>query len=115
MYELRSVFLDVAGQAFHSVRPHWQARPNGCLGYLAERMASSTLRQRASGHLYSSGLCRRQYTYSYDAGINTFDTANIYSNGLSEEILGEAIQEHRLPRDEIGLHNLTPSSFRTKH
>ncbi|KZV69423.1 aryl-alcohol dehydrogenase [Peniophora sp. CONT] len=38
---------------------------------------------------------------AYDAGINTFDTANIYSNGLSEEILGQAIKEHDLPRDEI--------------
>ncbi|VDB88475.1 unnamed protein product [Peniophora sp. CBMAI 1063] len=38
---------------------------------------------------------------AYDAGINCFDTANIYSNGLSEEILGQAIKEHRLPRDEI--------------
>jgi len=39
--------------------------------------------------------------YSYDAGIQTFDTANVYSNGLSEVILGKAIKEHNLPRDEI--------------
>ena len=58
---------------------------------------------------------------AYDAGLQTFDTANvglvpgvalpsqslkifkqIYSNGLSEEILGRAIKEHNLPRDEIG-------------
>ncbi|KAJ6624048.1 NADP-dependent oxidoreductase domain-containing protein [Mycena sp. CBHHK59/15] len=38
---------------------------------------------------------------AYDAGINTFDTANIYSNGVSEEILGRAIKQHKLPRDEI--------------
>ncbi|KAJ7122213.1 NADP-dependent oxidoreductase domain-containing protein [Mycena epipterygia] len=38
---------------------------------------------------------------AYDAGINTFDTANGYSNGLSEEVLGRAIQKHQLPRDEI--------------
>ncbi|KAJ7749009.1 NADP-dependent oxidoreductase domain-containing protein [Mycena olivaceomarginata] len=38
---------------------------------------------------------------AYDAGINAFDTANAYSNGLSEEILGRAIKEHNLPRDEI--------------
>ena len=30
-----------------------------------------------------------------DAGVNLFDTADIYSNGLSEEILGEAIQGKR--------------------
>ena len=34
-----------------------------------------------------------------DAGVNFFDTADIYSQGLSEEILGEAIREW--PRDSI--------------
>ncbi|KAH7341612.1 NADP-dependent oxidoreductase domain-containing protein [Rhizoctonia solani] len=38
---------------------------------------------------------------AYDAGIQTFDTANMYSNGLSEVILGKAIKEFNLPRDEI--------------
>ncbi|KAJ7126782.1 aryl-alcohol dehydrogenase [Mycena epipterygia] len=38
---------------------------------------------------------------AYDAGINAFDTANFYSNGLSEEVLGRAIKKHQLPRDEI--------------
>ncbi|KAG8752495.1 hypothetical protein FRC12_011921 [Ceratobasidium sp. 428] len=38
---------------------------------------------------------------AYDLGIQTFDTANIYSNGRSEEILGKAIKQHNLPRDEI--------------
>jgi aryl-alcohol dehydrogenase-like predicted oxidoreductase len=38
---------------------------------------------------------------AYDAGINTFDTANIYSNGLSEVILGKAIKMWGFPRDEI--------------
>lgn len=38
---------------------------------------------------------------AYDAGINTFDTANVYSNGASEIVLGKAIKQHNLPRDEI--------------
>ncbi|KAF8711843.1 aldo kereductase, partial [Rhizoctonia solani] len=38
---------------------------------------------------------------AYDAGIQTFDTANVYSNGDSERILGKAIKQHKLPRDEI--------------
>ncbi|KAF7979201.1 hypothetical protein HWV62_43134 [Athelia sp. TMB] len=38
---------------------------------------------------------------AYDAGINTFDTANVYSGGLSEIILGNAIKQLGLPRDEI--------------
>jgi aryl-alcohol dehydrogenase-like predicted oxidoreductase len=33
--------------------------------------------------------------------VNTFDTANIYSNGLSEVCLGKAIKELNLPREEI--------------
>ncbi|KAF8627037.1 hypothetical protein AX15_004562 [Amanita polypyramis BW_CC] len=38
---------------------------------------------------------------AYEAGINTFDTANSYSNGLSEVILGRAIKKLNLPREEI--------------
>ncbi|KAG8700344.1 hypothetical protein FRC08_004758 [Ceratobasidium sp. 394] len=38
---------------------------------------------------------------AYDAGIQTFDTANAYSNGESERILGKAIKQLNLPRDEI--------------
>lgn len=34
-----------------------------------------------------------------DAGVNFFDTADVYSQGLSEEILGEAIKH--LPRESI--------------
>ncbi len=30
-----------------------------------------------------------------DAGVNMFDTADVYSNGLSEEILGEAVKNRR--------------------
>ncbi|KZP10266.1 Aldo keto reductase [Athelia psychrophila] len=38
---------------------------------------------------------------AYDLGINTFDTANAYSNGASEVILGKAIKQHNINRDEI--------------
>ena len=58
-------------------------------------------------------------TCRYDAGITTFDTANVspqaygqyrirrlncykgYSNGLSEIILGNAIKKLNLPREEL--------------
>ena len=33
--------------------------------------------------------------------MNTFDTANVYSNGLSEVYLGNAIKALNLPREEI--------------
>ncbi|KAI0328028.1 Aldo/keto reductase [Cubamyces sp. BRFM 1775] len=38
---------------------------------------------------------------AYDRGIQTFDTANVYSSGLSEKILGNAIKKLGLPRDEL--------------
>lgn len=38
---------------------------------------------------------------SYKAGINFFDTANGYSNGVSEEILGKAIKKYGFRRENI--------------
>ncbi|KAJ7476087.1 aryl-alcohol dehydrogenase [Mycena latifolia] len=55
----------------------------------------------------------KQIKAAYDAGINAFDTANVYSNGLSEEVLGRAIKEHKLPRDEIVV--LTKVFFALSH
>jgi len=43
----------------------------------------------------------RHIKYAYDHGIQTFDTANTYSNGLSEIVLGKAIKKLNLPREEI--------------
>ncbi|KAI0365125.1 oxidoreductase [Pilatotrama ljubarskyi] len=39
--------------------------------------------------------------FAYDHGITSFDTANVYSNGLSETILGNAIKKLGLPREEL--------------
>lgn len=38
---------------------------------------------------------RRQIDAARDAGVNLFDTADIYSGGLSEEILGKALGSNR--------------------
>ncbi|KAJ3526593.1 hypothetical protein NMY22_g10102 [Coprinellus aureogranulatus] len=38
---------------------------------------------------------------AFDLGINTFDTANMYSNGVSEIVLGKAIKKFNIPRDGI--------------
>ena len=53
---------------------------------------------------------------AFDQGINFFDTANVYSLGESERLLGQAIRNNRLPRDEIvvatkstGIMNETPN------
>lgn len=37
----------------------------------------------------------------FEAGINFFDTANVYSLGQSEQLLGQAIQDLGLPRDQL--------------
>ncbi|KAF1801973.1 NADP-dependent oxidoreductase domain-containing protein [Mucor lusitanicus] len=38
---------------------------------------------------------------AYDAGINFFDTADVYSNGESERVLGKAIKKFNMPRSRI--------------
>ncbi|KAI0155437.1 Aldo/keto reductase [Hypoxylon sp. FL1284] len=38
---------------------------------------------------------------AYDSGINTWDTANAYSNGLSEEIIGKALKKFSIPREKV--------------
>ncbi|KAI9819932.1 MAG: hypothetical protein M1827_006502 [Pycnora praestabilis] len=38
---------------------------------------------------------------AYDRGINTWDTANIYSNGHSEIVIGKAIKKYNIPRRKI--------------
>ena len=42
-----------------------------------------------------------QVKYAFDAGINFIDTANVYSLGESEKLLGQAIKSLGLPRDEL--------------
>jgi aryl-alcohol dehydrogenase-like predicted oxidoreductase len=38
---------------------------------------------------------------AFDAGVNSIDTANVYSLGMSETLTGAAIKRLGLPRDEI--------------
>ncbi|KAI0297735.1 NADP-dependent oxidoreductase domain-containing protein [Russula brevipes] len=55
-----------------------------------------------------------QIKFAYENGIQTFDTANVYSNGLSETILGKAIKQLNLPREEIVvMTKVGPSVFPT--
>lgn len=37
----------------------------------------------------------------YDAGLRTFDTADAYSNGVSEKLLGEFLREYKIPRERV--------------
>ncbi|GIJ81674.1 hypothetical protein Asppvi_000173 [Aspergillus pseudoviridinutans] len=38
---------------------------------------------------------------AYDRGMNTWDTADMYSNGISEEVIGKALKKHNLPREKL--------------
>lgn len=38
---------------------------------------------------------------AYDRGLNTWDTANVYSQGASEDIVGKAIKKYNIPRHKV--------------
>ncbi|HLW68027.1 MAG TPA: aldo/keto reductase [Gemmataceae bacterium] len=38
---------------------------------------------------------------AWEAGINFFDTADMYSNGASEEVLGRALREFKIRREQV--------------
>lgn len=38
---------------------------------------------------------------AYDQGLNTWDTANVYSNGLSEVVVGKALKKYQIPRQKV--------------
>lgn len=42
-----------------------------------------------------------QIKYAFDRGVNFIDTANVYSLGQSEQLIGQAIRDLGLPRDEL--------------
>ncbi|BGP13925.1 hypothetical protein JCM10213_002569 [Rhodosporidiobolus nylandii] len=43
------------------------------------------------------------FKMAYDLGINSWDTANVYSNGDSERLIGKAIKKFNLPRENLVL------------
>lgn len=64
----------------------------GCMSYGSSEWQDWVLDQEESfGHIKAA----------YDAGINAFDTADTYSNGQSEVVLGRAIKKFNLPRNKI--------------
>jgi aryl-alcohol dehydrogenase-like predicted oxidoreductase len=51
--------------------------------------------------------------YAYDNGIRTWDTANMYSYGVSEELIGKFIKKFNIPRSTLVL--LTKVYFPLNH
>ena len=49
------------------------------------------------------GAAQKQLRASIEAGVNFIDTADVYHEGLSEEILGKAMASLGLPRHELVL------------
>ncbi|KAM3164700.1 putative aryl-alcohol dehydrogenase AAD16 [Lachancea thermotolerans] len=39
--------------------------------------------------------------YCYDNGLRTFDTADVYSNGLSERLIGEFLRNYNINRETV--------------
>jgi len=66
----------------------------GCMSYGEPSQGTHpwSLDEQASQPFFAQAL---------DAGINFFDTANVYSLGSSEEYLGRALTELGVPRDEV--------------
>ncbi|KAJ6544784.1 NADP-dependent oxidoreductase domain-containing protein [Mycena vulgaris] len=64
----------------------------GCMGYGSPEWQPWVLGEKE---------CIEHIKFAYESGIQTFDTANVYSNGLGEVVLGNAIKKLNLPREEI--------------
>lgn len=38
---------------------------------------------------------------AWERGLSSWDTANVYSNGVSEEMIGRIVKKHKLPRHKL--------------
>ena len=52
------------------------------------------------GHLQQDAV-NEQVKFAVDAGINFIDTANVYANGKSETLLGQALKSLGMQRDQL--------------
>jgi aryl-alcohol dehydrogenase (NADP+) len=68
-----------------------------CLGCMSYGEAAR------GGHAWAldEETARPFYVQALEAGINFFDTANVYSGGTSEEFLGRALRDLAVNRDEV--------------
>ena len=64
----------------------------GCMSYGSSKWREWVLDDSASRPFFEQAL---------DAGINFFDTADMYSDGASEEVLGRALKELGVPREKV--------------
>ena len=64
----------------------------GCMTYGSSRWRPWVLDEEAS---------RPFFRRAWEAGINFFDTADMYSDGASEEVLGRALRDLAIPREQV--------------
>src|SRR5258708_6156416 len=64
----------------------------GCMSYGSSQARPWILDEEAALPFYRQAI---------DAGINFFDTADLYSQGKSEEVTGRALQKLGIPREHI--------------
>jgi aryl-alcohol dehydrogenase (NADP+) len=64
----------------------------GCMTYGTSKWRPWVLEAEAS---------RPFFRQAWEAGINFYDTADMYSDGVSEEVLGQAIRELAIPREQV--------------
>jgi aryl-alcohol dehydrogenase (NADP+) len=64
----------------------------GCMTYGSSQWRPWVLDEEAS---------RPFFRAAWEAGINFFDTADMYSDGVSEEVLGRALCELAIPREQV--------------
>jgi aryl-alcohol dehydrogenase-like predicted oxidoreductase len=64
----------------------------GCMSYGTKPWQEWVLGEEAA---------RPFFRKAWEAGINFFDTADVYSFGTSEEVLGRALRELQVPREQV--------------
>lgn len=64
----------------------------GCMSYGSPKWRDWVLDEKASLPFFKRAL---------EAGINFFDTADVYSDGASEVVLGKALKRYRPERDRV--------------
>ncbi|MBD2700939.1 aldo/keto reductase [Spirosoma sp. BT702] len=78
----------------------------GNTGVLVSKLCLGTMTFGGTGHWKAMGELQQNSVNdivktAVDSGINFIDTANVYSFGESEQLLGQAIKELGLSRDEL--------------
>lgn len=81
-------------------------RPLGRTGLLVSEICLGTMTYGGKGRWQPIGQLgladvQAQVKAAFDAGVNFIDTANVYSEGDSEALLGQALKKTGIARDEL--------------